>query len=412
VRILRILLLNAGSSSLKFELIEMTNENILIKGACEKIGSEKSFVKWKACEKNNARGITKGKEEILLKSHREAFYFVKDLVFNKALGGLKNLGDISAIGHRVVHGGKYFKTAQPIDDEVIAKIQKLTKLAPLHNQASLDVIFLCREFFGDGIPQVAVFDTSFYFNMSPKSYMYGLPYKYYEKYGIRKYGFHGTSHKFVSQECAKMMNKSLQELKIVSCHLGNGSSITAIDKGKAIDTSMGFTPLDGIIMGTRCGSLDSSVVTFIEEKENLIPKKTNEILNKESGLLGISGVSNDDREIIKAIEKGNTRAILAHEMMDYQIIKYIGAYSAAMNGLDALIFTAGIGENQWVHRETVCESLSFMGLKIDKKINKEKILGETGEISTKDSKIRVYVIATNEELMIARETVERLGIKE
>lgn len=385
----------------------MKNEKVLIKGVCEKIGSEQSFVKWQTCEDNNVK-----EKDIELKSHRDAFYFIKNLIFDEALGYLKNPGDISAIGHRVVHGGKYFKSAQPIDDEVLRDIQELTELAPLHNQASLDVIFLCCEFFGRGILQVAVFDTSFYFNMPPKSYMYGIPYKYYEKYGIRKYGFHGTSHNFVSQECAKMLNRNLQDLKIISCHLGNGCSITAIDKGKAIDTSMGFTPLDGIIMGTRCGSLDSSVVTFIEEKESLLPKEVNEILNKESGLLGISGISNDDREIIKAIEKGNKRAILAHEMMDYQIIKYIGAYSAAMNGLDALIFTAGIGENQWVHRETVCENLSFMGIRIDKGVNKEKILGKTGEISDKESKIRVFVIATNEELMIARETVKCLRIKE
>ncbi len=391
----------------------MKNEKVLIKGSCEKIGSKSSFIKWKTAQKSIKE------KNIYLNNHKEAFDFIKNLLLGKNFDKtfeentikLKDLSEISAIGHRIVHGGKYFKNARLIDEDVIKKIQELTELAPLHNQAGLNVIFLCRKLFGNSIPQVAVFDTSFYFDMPPKAYMYGIPYEYHKKYGIRKYGFHGTSHKFVSRECAKIMNEDIKNLKIISCHLGNGSSITAVNKGKAIDTSMGFTPLDGVIMGTRCGALDSSVITFIEEKEKLKPKEINEILNKKSGLLGISGVSNDDREIMKSIKSGNDRAILAHDMMDYQIIKYIGAYSAAMNGLDALIFTAGIGENQWIHREVICESLSFMGLKIDKTLNKEKILGETGEISDKSSKIKVFVISTNEELMIARETVKQLNPK-
>ena len=396
----------------------MNGEKTLIKGICEKVGKPHSFVEWEENdkkednEKKKKRQNKTKKIDCYLENHKKAFEVVKNIISNETLRAnekiIKDFREISAIGHRVVHGGKYFSGAALINDEVIEKIKSLTELAPLHNQASLNVILTCCEIFQNSIKQVAVFDTSFYSYMPQKAYMYGLPYEYYEKYDIRKYGFHGTSHKFVSQECAKMIKKDIKDLKIISCHLGSGVSVTAINNGKATDTSMGFTPLDGIIMGTRCGAIDPSVVSFLEEKEGLSPYEVNEILNKKSGLLGISGVSNDDREVLEAIRKGNKRAILAHEIMDYQIIKYIGAYAAAMNGLDVLIFTAGIGENQWEHREKICENLSFLGLKIDKKLNKEKILGSTGEISCKESKIKVFVVGTNEELMIAREVAECL----
>lgn len=376
----------------------MKDEKVLIKGACEEIHSPNSFIR---SETFDGRKFSKEFYDIF--NHKEAFHHIKEVILDNKYGVIKDFKEISAIGHRVVHGGEYFKEATLIDNDVIEKIRDLIALAPLHNKANLNVILICRELFKDVIPQVAVFDTSFYSDMPPKAYMFGIPYEYYKKYNIRKYGFHGTSHKFVSEKCAEMIGKSIKDLKIITCHIGNGSSITAIDKGKAIDTSMGFTPLDGVIMGTRCGALDPSVVTFIEEKENLSSNEVNNILNKKSGLLGISGVSNDDREVLEAIKDGNDRAILSHEMLDYQIIKYIGAYTAAMNGCDAIVFTAGIGENQWGHREKVCENLKFMGVKLDKELNKQMILGKCGKISSSESLTDVFVIATNEELDMARE---------
>lgn len=393
-----VLLLNAGSSSLKYQLMNMVDEKVLIKGICEKIGSNGAIIK---SETFDGRVLNKKLPHV--NSHKDAFYYIKDLITDRSYGVLNDIWDISAIGHRVVHGGEYFKGAKLIDNDVITKIKHLVSLAPLHNQVNLNVIMICREIFKNKIPQIAVFDTSFYSEMQPKAYMMGIPYEYYKKYNIRKYGFHGTSHKYVSEECAKMMGKNIKDLKIITCHLGNGASITAIKDGRAVDTSMGLTPLGGIMMGTRCGSLDPSVVTFIQEKENLNFSEVNNILNKRSGLLGISGVSNDDRDILNAIENGNERAILSHEMMDYQIIKYIGAYIAAMNGCDAIVFTAGIGENQWVHRETICSSLSFIGVEIDKDLNRRAILGKQGKISSSRSKISVYVIKTNEELVMLRE---------
>lgn len=392
-----ILLLNAGSSSLKFQVIDMVCEKVLIKGTCEKINSRKSLIR-----SRSFAGVEFIRQYDELVDHKDAVYHIKEIITDSKYGVIKDFSEVSVIGHRVVHGGEYFKDAVLIDGDVIEKIRDLIVLAPLHNQANLNVILICRELFGDKISQAAVFDTSFYFGMPQKAYMYGLPYRYYEKYNIRKYGFHGTSHKFVGEKCAEIMNQKIEDLKIITCHLGNGSSITAIDRGKAVDTSMGFTPLDGLIMGTRCGSLDPSIVTFIEEKENLSPEKMDSILNKESGFLGISGVSNDDREVLESAKNGDERSALSQEMFDYQIIKYIGAYAAAMNGCDAIVFTAGIGENQWGHRENVCESLSFMGVELDKKVNREMIFGKCGKISSPKSAVEVFVIAANEELAMAR----------
>lgn len=400
-----ILLLNAGSSSLKFQVIDMGGEKILIKGACERINSPKSLIRGKVFG-----GLEFVREYDETLSHRDAVYHVREIITDNKYGVIKDFSEISAIGHRVVHGGEYFKDAVSIDNDVIEKIKDLAVLAPLHNRANLNVILVCRELFGDKIPQAAVFDTSFYFDMPQKAYMYGLPYRYYKKYNIRKYGFHGTSHKFASEKCAEIMRRGIEDLKIITCHLGNGSSITAVDGGRAIDTSMGFTPLDGLIMGTRCGSLDPSIVTFIEEKENLSPKEMDNILNKESGFLGISGISNDDREILESVGKGDERSKLSQEMLDYQIIKYIGAYVAAMNGCDAIVFTAGIGENQWGHRENVCDGLSFMGVKLDRKLNREMIFGKCGKISSPESAVEVFVIAANEELAMARD-VQRIFTK-
>lgn len=394
-----ILLLNAGSSSLKYQLIDMKSEIVLIKGICERINSGKTLIKSRTFDGKLLDKILDG-----VNSHKEAFYYIKDVLKDKDYGIVNDLNEISAIGHRVVHGGEYFKRPVVINDSVIKKIGELVSLAPLHNKVSLNVILACKEIFGGSIPQVAVFDTSFYFSMPQRAFMYGVPYEYYKKYNIRKYGFHGMSHKYVSMRCAEMMGRNIEDLKMITCHLGNGSSITAIEHGNAVDTSMGLTPLGGIMMGTRCGSLDPSVVTFIEEKENLSLSEVGNILNKKSGILGISGISNDDREVLEAAQNGNERAILAHDMLIYQIIKYIGAYTAAMNGCDAVVFTAGIGENQWIHRERICKGLSFLGVKIDECKNKNMVFGKFGEISSSDSKIKVWVIGTNEELVMARET--------
>lgn len=399
-----ILVINSGSSSLKYQLIDMEKETPLIKGICEKIGSPTTTIKHETFE-----GQVLYKDLHHIKTHKSAFNYVKDLILSDKYGAIKSFDEISAIGHRVVHGGGYFNKATFIDDQVIEKIKELADFSPLHNQVNLNSILICKEFFGDKIPQIAVFDTSFYSGLEPKAYMFALPYEYYEKYNIRKYGFHGMSHKYVSQECAKMMHKNLENTKIITCHLGSGCSLTAIDKGKAVDTTMGLTPVSGMMMGTRCGSLDPSVISFMEKKESLSLSEISNILNKKSGLLGISGVSNDSRQITQAISKGNKRAALAHEMMEYQIVKYIGAYVAVLNGCDAIVFTAGIGENQWRQRKAVCNHLEFLGVKLDEKLNQECILGVQGKISTPDSQISVFVIKTNEEIIIARETMELLN---
>ena len=395
---MKILVINAGSSSLKYQLIDMANESVMAKGNCERIGISDGIVKYK-----NSNGV---KKEILvdMKNHTEAFMKVKDLLLDKEIGVISELSEVSAVGHRIVQGGCLFDKSVIIDKSVIEGIESLIPLAPLHNSAHIQGIMACIEVFGKNVPQVAVFDTSFHSTMPPKAYMYPIPYEYYEKYNVRRYGFHGTSHRYVSNRCAELMGKDIKDLKIISCHLGNGSSITAIDRGRVLDTSMGLTPLDGFMMGTRTGALDPSVVTFIAEKEKMSPSEMNELLNRKSGMLGISGISSDDRDIENAIASGNERAKLAHQMLVYEIIKFIGAYVAALDGCDAIIFTAGLGENNYCHRKNICENLSYLGVEIDNKINEQAIHGKEAKISKNTSKVDIYVIPTNEEIVIARDT--------
>lgn len=395
-----ILVINAGSSSLKYQLFDMDHEKVLCKGNCERIGLDKSIIGHKT---SDGKQIEK---EVVMQNHKDAFMQVNAMLTDAEYGVIENASEITAVGHRVVQGGARFSKSELVTPEVIEGIRDLIPLAPLHNAGHVQAIEACLEVFGDKIPQVVVFDTAFHSTMPPKAYIYPLPYEYYEKYHIRRYGFHGTSHRYVSNRYAEITGKSLDGTKIISCHLGNGSSITAIENGKVIDTSMGLTPLDGFMMGTRCGTLDPSVVTYIEEKENLTPQQMSDILNKKSGLLGISGVSSDDRDVTKAADEGNERAILAHDILQYEIKKFIGGYYVALGGCDAMIFTAGLGENQAHHREAICEQLACFGVKIDKEINNQTIRGKEAKISTDDSKIDVYVIPTNEELVIARDTQE------
>lgn len=400
---MKILVLNSGSSSLKYQLIDMENDEMLAKGRCEKIG----------CKENLFWQITKdGKETrktiFNITDHKKAFKYIENMLMSEEYGIIKSIEEIDAVGHRVVHGGEHFKTPALINKEVIEKIEEFIPLAPLHNPAHLLGILACMDLLGDDIPQVAVFDTSFYYSLPEKSYMFPIPYEYYEKYHIRKYGFHGTSHKYVCKRMCKLFNKNFEKCKIISCHLGNGSSITAVNNGLAIETSMGLTPLGGIMMGTRSGSIDPSVILQICKNESLSFDEINRILNKESGVLGVSGISSDDREVYEAELSGDKRARLAHEMLVYQLTQYIGAYNTILQGADAIIFTGGIGENQWMHREKVCENLEFMGVQIDKEVNKKTIGHKEGCISLKDSKIEVFVVPTNEELAIARETLHLL----
>ena len=393
-----ILVINAGSSSLKYQLFDMENESVLCKGNCERIGLDKSFIGHKTSDGKKVQ------KEVVMSDHKEAFMQVNAMLTDAEYGVIKSTDEIKAVGHRVVQGGARFSKSELMTEEVIDGIRELIPLAPLHNKAHVQAIEACTEVFGKDIPQVAVFDTAFHATMPPKAYIYPIPYEYYEKYQIRRYGFHGTSHRYVSSRWAELTGKSLEGTKIITCHLGNGSSITAVKDGKVIDTSMGLTPLDGFMMGTRCGTLDPSVVTYIEEKENLTPQQMSDILNKKSGLLGISGVSSDDRDVTKAVEEGNPRAKLAHDILRYEIEKFIGGYYVALGGCDAIIFTAGLGENQSKHRQAICDQLSCFGVKVDPELNKKMVGGNEGKISAPDSKVEVYVIPTNEELVIARDT--------
>ncbi|MEE0931306.1 MAG: acetate kinase [Acutalibacteraceae bacterium] len=393
-----ILVINAGSSSLKYQLFDMENEIMLCKGNCERIGLEKSFIGHKTY---NGR---KTEKEIVMKDHKDAFMQVNEMLTDAEYGVIGSVNEISAVGHRIVQGGARFSKSELVNDKVVEGIKALIPLAPLHNKGHVQAIEACTEVFGKSVPQVVVFDTAFHATMPPKAYIYPVPYEYFEKYKIRRYGFHGTSHRYVSNRWAEITGKSLVGTKMITCHLGNGSSITAIQDGKVIDTSMGLTPLDGFMMGTRCGTLDPSVVTYIEEKENLTPQQMSDILNKKSGLLGISGVSSDDRDVTKAAAEGNTRAQLAHEILRYEIEKFIGGYYVALGGCDVMIFTAGLGENQAHHRQAICDNLASLGVKLDPELNNKMILGNEGKISAEDSKVDVYVIPTNEELVIARDT--------
>lgn len=380
----------------------MSKEKLLCEGKVEKIGESSSKFSYKTI-----LGISISKDIHAINSHDDAFEYVRNIITDTNIGIIKNLSEIDGIGHRVVHGGEYFKEPAVITDDTINRIESLIPLAPLHNKSNLSGIKACINIFGEKVPQVAVFDTSYYSDIPDYAYIYPVPYEYYKKYNIRKYGFHGTSHQYVSNRCAKLMNKNISDLKIISCHLGNGSSITAIKGGKALDTSMGLTPLGGIMMGTRSGSLDPSVILQIAEKDSLSIGDMSELLHKKSGLKAISGIdTSDDRDILKAENSGNKRAALAHKMMVYQIVQYIGSYIAILGGCDALIFTGGIGENQWIHRENICNYFSFMGLEIDKLKNQNMILGKEGKVSTDNSKVDVFVVPTDEELAIAKLTMQ------
>lgn len=393
---MKVLVINAGSSSLKYQLIDMDTEKALAKGLCDRIGVDGAF------QHKTSDGRQK-KMKIEIKNHEEAFKLVTEALVDKEVGVISDLSEISAIGHRVVQGGADFNQSVLITEEVLQQIQKLIPLAPLHNGPELTAILACQKVFGKDKPQCAVFDTAFHATMPPKAYMYAIPYEYYEKYHVRRYGFHGTSHRFVSHHCAKLMHQPLEDIKMITCHIGNGSSIAAVMNGKVLDTSMGMTPLDGFMMGTRSGSLDPSIVTFLMEKEGLTPQQMDEILNRKSGMYGICGYS-DDRDVTKAEIAGDPKASLAHEMLNYQITKQIGAYAAAMNGVDCITFTAGLGENQPPMRYNICKNLKYLGVKIDPIKNDEFVLGKEGKISAFDSTVAVYVINTNEELVIARDT--------
>jgi len=396
---MNVLVINCGSSSLKYQLIDMKNENVLAIGLAERIGIEGSRVK------HEIPNMDKVVIEQPMKDHKDALKIVLDALIDENHGAIKELKEINAVGHRVVHGGEKFSGSVVINDEVIAALEECIELAPLHNPPNLIGIRACEELM-PGVPMVGVFDTAFHQTMPKSSYIYPLPYELYEKYGIRKYGFHGTSHRYVSARAADMLGKDINELKIITCHLGNGASLAAIKDGKSIDTSMGFTPLEGLAMGTRCGDIDPAIVTFIMEKENLDINGINNLLNKKSGVFGISGVSSDFRDIEQAAADGNERAQLALDKFDIRVKKYIAAYAAVMGGVDAVVFTAGLGENSASNREMICRGLEFMGIKIDSE--KNNVRGKEVVVSTDDSTVKVLVIPTNEELMIAKDTVELL----
>ena len=392
-----ILVVNAGSSSLKYQLLNMDDESVIAKGNCDRIGidghiSHKTF---------DGRKI---ETECSFPTHTEAFAKLVEVLTTGEASVIKSMSEISAVGHRIVQGAEVFDKTTLVTDEVIDKINEMKELAPVHNHAHALALHACRKVLPEGVPMVAVFDTAFHQTMPEKAFMFGLPYEDYENYHVRKYGFHGTSHRFVSHALADAMGKDIKDLKIVSCHLGNGSSVTAVNGGRSVDTSMGFTPLDGVLMGTRTGAVDPSAVTYIQEKHGFSAAEMSEYMNKKSGFLGISGISSDNRDITAAAEKGDKRAILASEMLQYQIKKYIGSYAAAMNGLDAVLFTGGIGENAWEVREGVCKDMEFFGIKIDTEKNKST-RGELIKISTPDSKVEVWIVPTNEELLIARDTL-------
>ncbi len=393
---MNVLVLNAGSSSVKYQLLCVETQEVLTKGACERIGADDGIF-------THGMKPNEVKEIVPMHNHEEAIGRVLDCLVHGETAVLESLDQIDAVGHRIVQGGKYFKGSTIVDDDVIAKIDELAELAPLHNKPALQGIYACQKLM-PGTPMVTVYDSAFFYTMPAKAFMYPVPYEYYEKYGIRKYGAHGTSHKYVSQRAAEFLGKPLKDLKLITCHLGNGCSISAIKDGVAVDTSMGLTPLDGIMMGTRSGSIDPTVVTFLMEHEGLTSKETNNMLNKKSGLLGISGVSNDARDIEEACAAGNERAKLAYEMYAYSVQKFIGQYIAVLGGVDAIVLTAGLGENSALVRKMIFDDLEPLGIKIDPELN--EVRGPEREISAADSNVRVLVIPTNEELAIARDTYE------
>lgn len=394
---MNVLVINCGSSSLKYQLMNMQDETLLAKGLVERIGIEGSVLKH---EKEG-----RDKEVILvpMKNHKDALNEVLKALVDENYGAVKSLDEIDAVGHRVVHAGEKYSGSVLITEDVMAALEECIDLAPLHNPPNIMGVEAIQELIPT-VPNVGVFDTAFHQTMPPQAYIYPIPYEYYEKYKVRRYGFHGTSHRYVAERAADMMGKPMSELKLISCHLGNGASVTAIKNGKSVATSMGFTPLEGLIMGTRCGDIDPAIITFLMEKENLDIEGINNILNKKSGVLGISGVSSDFRDIENAAKDGNERAALALETFDDRVRQYIAAYAAEMGGVDAVIFTAGLGENSITNRADICKNLEFMGLKVSDERN--NVRGKETFINTDDSKVKVLVIPTNEELMIARDTVE------
>lgn len=400
---MKILVINCGSSSLKYQLLDMTDESVLCKGSIERIGLKINGGEENVIVKVSDEKFVYDKE---LKDHVAAFNEVKYILSEGEHKVIDSFDEIDAIGHRIVQGGDRYTKSVLVTEKVVKDVEELAPLAPLHNPAHLMGYRACLKVVGPDVPQVFVFDTSFHSTMPPKAYMYAVPYEYYEKYAVRRYGFHGTSHKFVSHRVADKMGKDIKDLKIITCHLGNGSSIAAVEHGKVIDTSMGFTPLDGFMMGTRSGGVDPSVVTFIMKKLNLTPDEMDNILNKQSGVNAISGVSSDDRDICAAQNAGNERAILAHEMQAYEIAKYIGSYIAAMNGVDAIVFTGGIGENGFWLRSKICSYLGYMGVHINEALNQATVKGAEAELTDPEDKVRVFILATDEELTIARDTKE------
>ena len=394
---MNVLVLNAGSSSLKYQLINVETHEVLAKGICERVGSAEAFHK---------HGIDENEVVIdtPMPDHNAAMALVLEALTSGPTKAIDSLDDIDAVGHRVVQGGKYFDRSVLIDDDVVAKIDELAELAPLHNKAALMGIEACREQM-PGKPMVAVFDTSFFQTIPPKAYMYPLPYELYEKHAIRKYGAHGTSHRYIAERAAAFRDEPLEDLELITCQLGNGCSISAIDHGVAVDTSMGLTPLDGLMMGTRCGAIDPAIVPFIMEKENLTAAEVNDLMNKKSGLLGISGISNDLRSVRQASEEGDERAQLAYDMYSNSAKKYIGQYIAVMGGVDAIVLTAGVGENCDKMRRMIFAGLQPLGIKIDLEKNRKGLRGER-EISTDDSEVRIVIIPTDEEYMIARDTYQ------
>lgn len=394
---MKILVINCGSSSLKYQVLDMNGEILLAKGLVERIGMDGSVIT------HEKIGMDKVRNETPMESHKEAIQLVLDAIIDPEHGVVKEMSEIGAVGHRVVHAGEKYASSVLIDDDVIQALEECVELAPLHNPPNLLGIAACQELMPN-TPMVGVFDTAFHQTMPPESYIYAIPYEYYQKHKIRRYGFHGTSHKYVSQRAADIMNCNLDDLKIITCHLGNGASVSAIKRGVCIDTSMGFTPLEGLVMGTRCGDIDPAIVTYIREKEHLDQGVANEILNTKSGVLGISGVSSDFRDLEEAAEEGNERAQLAIKVFAHKVRFYIGAYIAEMNGVDAIVFTAGVGENDIAMRDIICNDLGNLGIKLD--LVKNKTRGKEAIISRDDSRVKIILIPTDEELMIARDTLE------
>ncbi len=392
---MNVLVINCGSSSLKYQLINSDTEDVLAKGLCERIGIDGRLVYQKA-------GCDKEITEAAMPTHKEAIQMVLDALVNDKTGAIKSLSEVNAVGHRIVHGGEKFASSVVITDEVLEAVAQCNDLAPLHNPANLIGINACKELM-PGVPMVAVFDTAFHQTMPEKAYLYGLPYEYYENYKVRRYGFHGTSHSFVSKETARFLGMDLKNSKIIVCHLGNGASISAVKDGKCVDTSMGLTPLEGLVMGTRSGDIDPAIMEYIAKKEDLDIAGVMNVLNKKSGLEGISGLSSDFRDLTAGAKEGNKRAIAAIEVFCYRVAKYVGSYVAAMNGVDAIAFTAGIGENVGLVREKICSYLGYLGITLDAEANAKS--GDNCVISAADSKVKVAVIPTNEELAICRETV-------